>query len=106
MDQKVAAAAKRADGQAEQLQGAVEELEGRVVDNELLTRKTLDGWRGRPVLRREDLQAEMEKFAADRTGRRGGSADAAVGAVGPDRRAALVLGLVCANSVFNGTLLE
>ena len=69
MDQKVAAAAKRADGQAEQLQGAVEKLEGRVVDHELLTRKTLDGWRGRPVLRREDLQAEMEKFAADRTGR-------------------------------------
>jgi SUN domain-containing protein 1/2 len=69
IDQKVAAAAERADGQAQQLQGAVEELEGRVGDHELLTRKTLDGWRGRPVLRREDLQAEMDKFAADRTGR-------------------------------------
>ena len=67
--QKVEAAATRVDDQAERAHRSMEAIEERVEKHELHTRKTLDGWRGRPVLKREDLQAEMDKFAADRTGR-------------------------------------
>ena len=66
---KVEAAATRADDQAELAHRSMETIEERMDQHELRTRKTLDGWRGRPVLKQEDLQAEMDKFAADRTGR-------------------------------------